>query len=317
MNKTLSFITILLISISAFSQKQTPQEYIEKWKNEAIYQMQVHKIPASITLAQGILESGSGNSMLAVKGNNHFGIKCHSTWTGKKIYKDDDKKDECFRKYESAGESFNDHADFLQKKRYAPLFELKITDYKGWAKGLKKAGYATNPKYPSLLINLIEKYELYKYDVPGDIIVKDENNEEDVIIEKAESEIKEENTETIVIGGKHIVKTTANNVSYVIIKSGDSFDKIANEFDMMKWQLYKYNDFEKSHELKQGEILYIKPKRCKAKEEYHIVKSGETMRSISQKHAIKLKKLYKKNLITRGTQPKVGDKLYLRKKKKL
>lgn len=315
MYKFLSLVIIFLITTSVFSQKQTTQEYIEKWKNEAIYQMQVHKIPASITLAQGILESGSGNSMLAVKGNNHFGIKCHNTWEGKKIYKDDDKKNECFRKYESAAESFNDHADFLQKKRYDALFQLEITDYRGWAKGLKKAGYATNPKYPTLLIDLIERYELHKYDLPTDLIVKDEDDKENIIIE--EEELKNENVEVIVIGGKHQIKTTGNNVNYIVAKSGDSFSKIAKELEIMPWQLYKYNDWNKNHELTKGERVYIKPKRAKAKEEYHIVKQGETMHSISQYHAIKLKKLYKKNLMTFGSQPRVGDKLHLRKKKKL
>jgi LysM repeat protein len=308
-----TILFFFLFHFTSFSQKQTTQEYIDKWKNEAIYQMQVQKIPASITLAQGILESGSGNSMLAVKGNNHFGIKCHNSWEGEKLFKDDDKKDECFRKYKTAAESFNDHANFLQKKRYAPLFELKITDYKGWAKGLKKAGYATNPKYPSLLISLIERYALDKFDIPGNLIVKQEevSNKEPIA-----DVVKNEEQELIVIGGGHALKTTENNVNYIVVKTDDSFTKIANEFDMMLWQLYMYNDFDKNHILKKGERVYIKPKRCKGKENFHVVKAGETMHSISQLHAIKLKKFYKKNLIDIGSQPKVGEKLNLRKKKK-
>ena len=163
-------ITIWMIvgmGLLTFGQNQTPQEYIEKWQEVAIEKMKVHKIPASITLAQGILESGSGNSSLARLANNHFGIKCHSSWKGETYYQDDDAKDECFRKYRKVIESYKDHADFLTgRNRYAFLFDLKTTDYKGWAKGLKKAGYATNPKYPELLIGIIERSELHQFDDP-------------------------------------------------------------------------------------------------------------------------------------------------------
>ena len=138
--------------------------YIEQYKATAVRQQQEYGIPASITLAQGLLESGAGNSTLATEGNNHFGIKCHNTWKGEGIYHDDDEKNECFRKYDSAEESFEDHARFLKKKRYAPLFQLNVTDYKGWAKGLKQCGYATDPTYASKLINIIEVYGLSAYD---------------------------------------------------------------------------------------------------------------------------------------------------------
>ena len=142
----------------------TRQEYIEKYKDDAISEMHRSGVPASITLAQGILESGDGNSKMARVAKNHFGIKCHSDWKGKTFIQDDDTKNECFRKYKSVLDSYKDHSDFLKRRRYAALFELKITDYKSWAKGLKKAGYATNPKYPQLLIGIIEANELYQYD---------------------------------------------------------------------------------------------------------------------------------------------------------
>ena len=162
---------LILISGLIFTQqlsqaaKNSTQDYIEQWKITAIEQMNEHQIPASITLAQGILESANGNSPLAKKANNHFGIKCHKSWDGGTFFQDDDLKNECFRSYDNAAQSYDDHSAFLTgRSRYAKLFDLKITDYKGWAKGLKSAGYATNPKYAHLLIDIIEKFDLDKYD---------------------------------------------------------------------------------------------------------------------------------------------------------
>lgn len=148
----------------AARNKITTEEYIAMYKKIARKEMKKHGIPASITLAQGILESGSGNSELARKARNHFGIKCTADWNGKTYHVDDDKPNECFRRYKHVETSFHDHSEFLKRKRYSSLFDLDRDDYEGWAKGLKKAGYATNPKYPQLLINLIEKHKLYKYD---------------------------------------------------------------------------------------------------------------------------------------------------------
>jgi hypothetical protein len=157
------------------AQNMTRDEYIDKYKDEAIYQMKKYKIPASITLAQGILESGNGNSELAKKSNNHFGIKCHSDWQGERVYHDDDKKNECFRKYSKVRDSYDDHSEFLLRSRYAALFEYALTDYKSWAKGLMKAGYATNPNYSKHLIKIIEENQLHKLDdeieVGGDKLI--------------------------------------------------------------------------------------------------------------------------------------------------
>lgn len=163
-------LTFLSLSLSA---QPNVQLYIETWRNECILQMEKHGIPASITMAQGILESASGTSDLATKANNHFGIKCHKDWTGKKFYKDDDKKNECFRVYDHAQQSFEDHSAFLKRSRYDTLFLLSPTDYKAWAYGLKKCGYATNPKYPQLLIDLIEKHQLYLLDQGQSISMED------------------------------------------------------------------------------------------------------------------------------------------------
>ncbi len=305
----ISLATLFLVTFSGLSQ--TPADYIEKWKSVAITQMKLHKIPASITLAQGILESGSGNSKLATLANNHFGIKCHSSWTGKTYYQDDDEKDECFRKYNNAMESFEDHSIFLQKSRYASLFKLKITDYKGWAKGLKKAGYATNPKYPNLLIGLIERYDLSQYDnLDYSAPVVDIAANYDTTSPLESGEI----VETITYSINHQVHKTANLVPFILIKKGDNYEKIEKELGIRKWQVTKYNDLPKSHELTEGERIFIKPKRCKSKEDFHIVRKGESLRDISQLYGVKLKKLYKRNRLDEGAIPKAGQKINLRKK---
>jgi len=305
------WMTVGLLLLS-FGQNQTPLEYIEKWKEVAIEKMKIHKIPASITLAQGILESGSGNSKLARLANNHFGIKCHSSWTGETFYQDDDEKDECFRKYKSASESYEDHANFLKKSRYQPLFLLDITDYSGWAHGLKKAGYATNPKYPKLLISIIERYNLSELDSENFISI-----EPLVSTKKKYKKPLSENQETITLQFQHSVSKTANLVPFIIIKKNDSYEKLEKEFAIRKWQIIKYNDLKKNHKLTEGERIFLKPKRCKSKEEFHIVKAGETMRDISQLYGVKLKRIYKRNGLDEGVVPKQGQRIYLRSKKKV
>lgn len=299
-------LTIILLSLSFLmlaqpaEHKMTAVQYIEKFKDDAIKEMLAHGVPASITLSQGMLESGNGNSDLAVYANNHFGIKCHKGWEGPSYIKDDDAKDECFRKYPSVLESYADHSQFLRSRsRYAFLFELKRTDYKGWAKGLKEAGYATDPKYTERLLEIIEKHQLYKYDeVEGMPTIN-------VLTET------KKHPETI--EAREILRFRM--IKYIIVKPGDTFYKIAKDTDKDLWQLYKYNDLEDNDKLIAGQKLYLQPKRNKAKEPFHTVKKGETMKSISQLHGIKLKKLYKKNDMTPGQEPKPGDKLYLRKNK--
>ena len=296
------------------SKRITRSEYIEMFKDEAIKEMHHSGVPASITLAQGILESGDGNSPLARYANNHFGIKCHSDWAGETFIQDDDSKDECFRKYKTALESFADHSAFLKRKRYAALFELKITDYKGWAKGLKAAGYATNPKYPQLLIRIIEENDLAKYDraKPGKSVKENKKKgKKDKLSDKDENRVIANSKKR----GNHPVLMHENNIRYINVKPEDSFEKIAEEFNMGTWQLYKYNDWLKDRELFDEGVLFLQPKRGKAKDEYHIVRTGETMWDISQKYGIKLKKLLKKNNLYEGDEPKQGDKLYLQKRK--
>jgi LysM repeat protein len=300
------------------TEKETPkltaQQYIEAWKDEAIYQMVAHKIPASITLSQGLLESGNGNSRLAIEGNNHFGIKCHNDWSGAKIFEDDETKGECFRKYDDASESFEDHSLFLQKKRYEPLFTLEIKDYKGWAKGLKECGYATNPKYPQLLINLIEQYQLAQYDKLGLEHIKDKttpNRSHGKTPNHNPSNNKEE-SKTINLSNNRTIKISDNKIKFIIAKAGDTPEKIAADLDIAAWQIKLYNDLQNNDTIKEGQKIYIQPKRSKAKDATHTVSKGETMWSISQNHGIKLKKLYKKNMMASGLEPSPGQKLKLR-----
>lgn len=299
----------LFVGYSQASNKPISRtEYIDLYKDDAIYEMKRSGIPASITLAQGILESADGNSLLARKAKNHFGIKCHSDWTGKTFIKDDDKKDECFRKYESVLASFRDHSEFLKKKRYAFLFELEITDYKSWAKGLKKAGYATNPKYPQLLIGIIEKNELYQYDQMALNKVKKAKGQKSKPYakkKKAKKDVKASNS-------AYVVKTHANNIKYIDVESSSSIEELADELNMGAWQFYKYNDLEKGSKSFEGGVLFLQPKKGRAREDFHTVEDGESMWEISQKYGIKLKKLYKRNALAPGEKVPAGQQLYLR-----
>jgi LysM repeat protein len=294
---------LLILAITSYNVAEAAEDrisrsqYIETWKTEAINQMATYGIPASITLAQGILESGDGNSRLAKQGNNHFGIKCHN-WTGKTIHKDDDKKNECFRKYESARQSFQDHSEFLTERgRYSFLFDLETNDYKGWAKGLKTAGYATNPKYSNLLIVLIEKNNLQQYDnmvMPS----KDQG-----FLFASLSKPKT---------SKHSIYIHNNSIKYIKVKSKDTFYKISKEFGMHLGKIYKYNDLSDKNFIKEGDIIFLQPKRKKAKVESHTVKQSETLQGISQLYGVKLKSICKKNNLEAETVLQLGQILELR-----
>ena len=261
-------------------------------------------IPASITLAQGCLESNNGNSTLAVKGNNHFGIKCHD-WTGRKIYHDDDRRGECFRKYASAYDSYMDHSEFLTtKSRYASLFELSPHDYRGWAKGLKKAGYATANNYATLLIRIIEDNELYRYDL---MVLNGSLDDIDTDVEQAEpvAEIRRE----VLLN---------NRIEYVLSMPGDTPESLRAELGMYRNEIYRYNNLYKGAKLEPGSIIYLQPKRRKAAlgNEIHLVEEGQTMYDISQIYGVKLKHLYRMNFMMEGEQPLEGTEINLRKKKR-
>jgi LysM repeat protein len=305
----------------------TTQDYIDQFKIPAVEQMNSHKIPASITLAQGILESGNGNSKLAREAKNHFGIKCHSTWTGDTFFQDDDKKNECFRSYNSVSDSYNDHSLFLKRKRYAGLFELKMTDYKGWAKGLKSAGYATNPKYANLLIDLIEKYNLDKFDKMPDLanqieqeesLSASQSNSNVEIKPEIENEKPQSSSSEITYNISEVThkkNINKNNVTYIVAKEGDTFLRISREFDLAIGQLYNYNEFYKKDVLKEGDIIYIVPKKNRAKKgnATYVCEKNMSIRDVAHLQGVKLKKIMKLNGITNSNEklPK-GKKVILR-----
>lgn len=283
-------------------------EYIEMFKNIAINEMHLYNIPASITLAQGMLESGNGNSPLAKYANNHFGIKCHVGWEGPTFIQDDDAKNECFRKYDSASQSYRDHSDFLKNRpRYGNLFTLNTTDYKGWAHGLKAAGYATNPKYPDLLIKLIEDNRLYEFDKMQKI---PSEPEKPLAMVRSEKKVKTTHTSST---SSAAISVSKNNIKYTVAKAGDTQAKIADRFEMAEWQIKKYNELEKGAKIKEGTVIYLQPKRNKAKQEFHIVSKDETLWDISQQYGIKVAAIIKKNHLENTSKLKPGTKLYLRK----
>ena len=292
--KKLKLFLILIIScltLQAQTRNKQYEDYIKKYRELAVEEMKKYHIPASITLAQGLLESGAGQSTLARKSNNHFGIKCGSDWRGKTVSHDDDARGECFRAYKHPKESYEDHSKFLAgRSRYASLFKLKITDYKGWARGLKKAGYATNPRYADQLIGIIELYELHKYDEKNYLkwIKKNPNPHQTYI---------------------------ANDLLYIVLRAGDRWKSISKEFDISQKKLRKYNDLYKGYALQVGDILYLEKKNRKADKEHivHVLRAGESMYSISQKYGIRLKNLYKMNKMDADDPaPEVGTILRLR-----
>lgn len=267
------------------------EAYIKKYRDIAVEEMRKYHIPASITLAQGLLESGAGQSTLARKSNNHFGIKCGSDWDGKSVRYDDDARNECFRAYKHPKQSYEDHSKFLaSRSRYAFLFKLKITDYKGWAKGLKKAGYATDRRYAQRLIDIIELYDLHQYDTKKGLKwMKDNPNPHQPYI--------------------------ANGLVYIVVRPGDTWKSISKEFDVSRKKLRKYNDLYKGYVLQPGDILYLERKNRKADKEHvvHVLRAGESMYSISQKYGIRLKNLYKRNKMEPDSPaPEVGTILRLR-----
>ena len=304
-----NIIFCLLICHNVFSQRISVEEYINTYSGLAISEMQRSGIPASIKLAQGILESANGNSRLAVAANNHFGIKCHG-WSGETIYHDDDEKNECFRKYTEAKESFLDHSDFLMThRRYAFLFDYSSSDYRSWARGLRRAGYATDPNYPQKLINLIERYNLQEYD-KGVVVVRQTPSG----ARPQQGSNAWEDFASFHID-RHPVRIN-NRTEYIVAQEGDSFTSLSNELDIMHWQLPRYNEAKATDELHEGQIIYIQPKRRRAEKgkDTHIVRTGETMHSISQIYAIKSPRLYLLNRMEEGTQPQVGELLNLRRK---
>jgi hypothetical protein len=299
------------------AQDMSAATYIDNYKELAISEMKRSGIPASITLAQGLLESGSGNSRLATRYNNHFGIKCHD-WEGEKVYLDDDRKDECFRHYKNAGASFLDHTDFLMtRSRYAFLFAYPSTDYINWAKGLRRAGYATDPKYPQRLIELIEKHELHRYDTASSTNPPNKENTENKTPSKTASKKSGKSIDNFTVHvDKYPIKEN-NRTEYIVAKEGDTYSSLAAARNMLLWQLPKYNDAGDAP-LHAGDKVYLEPKRRRAErgKDTHRLRKGESMRDVSQQYGIRLQRLYVMNCLAEGAEPAAGTPLNLRKKKR-
>ena len=282
---------LVSLPVSADSQRKLTsyQKYIHQYSALAVKHQKQYRIPASITLAQGLLESGAGQSTLAKRSNNHFGIKCHSDWRGKSVRHDDDARGECFRKYKNVEDSYEDHSRFLaERPRYAQLFKLNIKDYKGWARGLQKCGYATDRAYANKLIKVIEDYELYRYD---------------------SGKTKKK---TLPVVKYQIYRT--HGLLYVYARENDSFEQIAASLGFKVKELKKYNEVPEDFPLQANDIVYLEKKKKKAdKPNYdHVVQIGESMHSIAQKYGIQIKSLYKLNKKHKDYIPEEGDVLKLR-----
>jgi LysM repeat protein len=292
--------------------------YINNYKDLAVSEMQRTGVPASIILAQGIHETEAGNSDLVKKSNNHFGIKCKDEWTGERVYHDDDARGECFRSYPTAADSYKDHSDFLRKgSRYASLFDLDPTDYEGWANGLRKAGYATNPKYPQILIRYIQDYNLEQYSLiamgklkPSEEVVLTVpgapgrpltalNQGAAVVITSGESQAYPE--------GEFLI----NRTRVVFAKAGVSLLSIANQYDIALSRLLEFNDLKEEDVLTRGQLLFLQRKRRTGAAEFHIVQEGESVYDICQKEGVRYQDLMEMNQLNLGAQPAAGEKIYL------
>lgn len=328
-SKGIFLLSLLFYTICVSAQKQNSsyQSYIQNYSSMAIDQMNRYGIPASITLAQGLLESGAGTSYLAVYANNHFGIKVSSGWTGPYVLRDDDKKNDKFRKYNTVAESYEDHSIFLKKPRYSSLFDYDKTDYKRWANGLKACGYATSPTYAQNLIEIIERYNLAQYDLVN--YSGHTSSSYEVNVSQNNLAVNQQNVCASNSGKKlyHIVnsgnlsfftthKVYQNNKNYFIrIQKGDNLADIAKQVGVKEKKLRKYNELPKKGEPRVGSVLYLESKRSKAdkgfKNHPHAVKAGESLYDIAQMYGIKLSSLYKLNNLMPDYQPAVGDQLWV------
>lgn len=342
------FLILTLFIVLLTSAAVSPYvAYVEKYAPIAVNEMKRSGVPASITLAQGLLESRAGQSALASKGNNHFGVKCHKDWKGRKFRQDAEIKNECFRAYASADESFHDHSDFLRyQDRYKFLFELDPTDYKGWARGLKKAGYATDPAYPQKLIKIIEEYKLYEYDL-----------DEVKPSAKAKSAAKAKPAERKNISGKEEAKKpskdrkhhvpvpaqtplalekprqldrkyaeehhyvisrtmlSGNGVPFIKSVEGETYSSIARSHNLFLKELLAYNDLDKEIALEKGTVVYLQPKKQRTEkglDKYIVGSDTETLRDIAQRFAVKVKSLQKMNSLSADYLPSEGDSIKLR-----
>jgi LysM repeat protein len=321
----LFFAAVIGVNIQA-QTNEAVEAYISQYKQLAIEEMIRTGVPAAITLAQGILESNAGQCQLTQESNNHFGIKCKEDWQGEVVYHDDDEKDECFRRYNSAEDSYRDHSDFLKNRpNYASLFDLDVTDYKDWAYGLKKAGYATNPVYAQSLITTIEKYDLEQYtDVAlnqtNQLNVASSNIQQQQNIEfsnasfvQAQDALQNKVSYSAEIL-KHPVNTVfrINQANVLLAKEGSSLFAIASQYNIPYKKLLEYNDLDNIDILQQTTLIYLEKKQKRGDKEYHVVLGEESMHDIAQEEGVQLESLLAYNNYSKNTQPKTGDKILLR-----
>lgn len=309
--RSTAVVFFIIISIASGAQgPEAVKNYIDTYKDLAIAEMQRTGVPAAITLAQGIHESSAGTSKLVQASNNHFGIKCKSNWSGESVRHDDDARGECFRKYSLAWDSYKDHSDFLKNsQRYAFLFQLDPADYKGWAYGLKKAGYATNPNYPAVLIRLVEDYNLQEYTLialgkmPA---LSNTTVTPDVIT------LQEEKKEVTTDYPSGQFKINDTKVIYAV--KGTSFLAIAEQYDIDLSKLFEFNDMKQMEEVEKDCLIYLQRKRKTGNDEFHMVKPGESLHDIAQLQAIRLESLTEYNWLKQGEVPAPGEQLSLKKK---
>jgi len=327
-NRRLTILIVFLLSLlSQFSRAQSTDAvlaYIARYKDLAITEMRRTGIPAAITLAQGIHETEAGTSVLVKKSNNHFGIKCKDNWTGQSVSHDDDATGECFRKYAAPEESYKDHSDFLKARpNYASLFKLDPTDYEAWAYGLKKAGYATNPKYAQILIKLIRDYDLEDYTmialgkmkdedglVKNDRLTKEKNS--DLIASTKNNRVDEEKPAVSIGIDYPSGEFKINDTRVICVKKGTSYLTIAQRYEIPLARLFEFNDLKQQEIAAADQLVFIQRKRKTGDHEYHVVQAGENIYSIAQTEAIRFESLLEYNNLGANMQPAVGETLYLR-----
>ena len=316
MKRLYSFLLVMTVALPLAAQDPSFSDYIAKYSSLAVSEMQRTGVPASITLAQGLVESAAGKSPLAVHANNHFGIKCHSDWKGMKFYKDDDEVQECFRVYESAEESFRAHSDYLRERDwYSSLFDLDPTDYKGWAKGLRKAGYATDPRYADKLIKLIEDYDLGRFDIPAEkkpdvpVVAEVPPTPARKVLVPTDTLYKERVSVSL---SRPVYERNGVPIEYAV--EGDSYASIAERHGLFLREILSFNDLKQEEPLEPGSVVYLARKKKEgAYGSYEVRRDGETLWEISQFFGIQLRKLREYNAY-RGDAPfEEGDTVLLSK----
>jgi LysM repeat protein len=315
----ITFLLMVILGNQLSAQKSADVlYYIDTYKELAINEMKRTGIPAAIKIAQGIHETSAGQSDLVKRSNNHFGIKCKSSWVGEKVYHDDDARGECFRSYARPEDSYMDHSDFLKKnQRYAFLFTLDPTDYEGWAYGLKKAGYATNIRYSQILIKIIKDYNLQDYTLialgrmkPNDniLVANTKENVEVITAPGVDVAVTEEEKQKRFPSGVFEI----NDTKVIYAPANTAWLSIAEAHQINLNRLWDFNDLENDADiLKEGQLVFIQRKRKAGSTAYHVVKQGETLYDIAQQEGIRLSSLLDLNKLEEDMKPAVGEKLYL------